>query len=253
MAGHSKWANRVHRKTRQDAKRSNIFSKLSREIIVAAKEGGGSPDTNLRLRYAIDAARTASMPNSNIDNAIKRGTGELEGVTFENVSYEGYGPGGAALLIACLTDNKQRTVADLRSILKKRDSSIGEPGSVAWVFESKGIVTVPREAADEEELFLAVVDAGAEDIITEDEEFFEIRTPPTELQAVMEAVDAMGLPHDRAQLTMIPTSATPVPDNQAAKLLGLLEELNDHDDVQQVYSNFEVSDEAMEAYDAQDG
>jgi len=251
MAGHSKWANRVHRKTRQDAKRSNVFSKLSREIIVAAREGGGSPDTNLRLRYAMDAARQASMPNDNVENAIKRGTGDIEGVTYENVAYEGYGPGGVALMIACLTDNAQRTVAELRNILKKRDANLGEPGSVAWVFEAKGVITVPREAADEEELFLAVIDAGAEDVLTEDEEFFEIRTGTREFDGVVEAVNALELPRDRAEITMIPTSTTPVEDSEAGKLLSLLEELNDHDDVQKVYANFDISDEALEAYDSE--
>ena len=247
MAGHSKWANRVHRKNRQDAKRSNLFGKLSREIIVAARDGGGNPDTNLRLRYAIDAARSVSMPSQNIDNAIKRGTGEVEGASYENVVYEGYGPGGVALMISCLTDNKQRTVADVRSILKQRDATLGEPGSVAWIFEQKGVITIPRDAADEEELFLAAVDAGAEDIITEDEDYFEVRTPPAELRAVIDAINALELPHERAELTMIPTNSTTVPDDQASKLLSLLEELEDHDDVQKVHANFEMSDEALES------
>ena len=250
MAGHSKWANRIHRKTRQDAKRSNLFGKLSREIIVAARDGGGNPDMNLRLRYAIDAARSASMPNDNIQNAIKRGTGEVEGVTYENVFYEGYGPAGVAMMISCLTDNKQRTVAEIRNILKSRDASLGEPGSVAWVFEQKGVITIPRDAADEEQLFLAAVDAGAEDIITEDEDYFEVRTPPQELHKVIDAINALELPHERAELTMVPTTTTPVPDDQAAKLLSLLEELDDHDDVQKVYANFEVSDEFMESLGA---
>ena len=247
MAGHSKWANRVHRKTRQDAKRSSIFGKLSREIIVAAREGGGNPDTNLRLRYAVDAARAASMPNDNVDNAIKRGTGEVDGVTYENVVYEGYGPAGVALMISCLTDNKQRTVAELRSILKKRDCSLGEPGSVTWVFEPRGVITIPRDAADEEELFMAAVEAGAEDVLTDDEDYLEVRTPPDSFQAVVEAIQAMDLPHDRAELTMVPTTTTPVPDGDAQRLLTLLDELDDHNDVQRVYANFEMSDELLEA------
>jgi len=251
MAGHSKWANRVHRKTRQDAKRSRLFSKLSREIIVAAREGGGSPDTNIRLRYAIDASRAASMPNENVDTAIKRGTGDIAGVVYEAVSYEGFGPSGVALMINCLTDNRQRTVAELRNILKKRDGSLGEPGSVTWIFEPKGVITIPRDAADEETLFMAAIDAGAEDVLTEDEEYFEVRTEPQALHSVVEAIDALGLPHERAELTMIPTTSTPVPDNEAGKLLALLDELDDHDDVQKVFANFEVSDEFMASLEAE--
>lgn len=246
MAGHSKWANRVHRKSRQDAKRSSLFSKLSREIIVAAREGGGSPETNIRLRYAIEAARAASMPNENIENAIKRGTGEVEGVTYESVVYEGYGPAGVALMISCLTDNKQRTVAELRSVLKRKDGTLSEPGSVTWVFEPKGVITIPRSAADEETVFLAAVEAGAEDVITDDEDYYEVRTSPQDFQRVMEAITALQLPYERAELTMIPINSMPVPDDQAGKLLSLLEELDDLDDVQKVYANFEVSDEIMD-------
>ncbi len=251
MAGHSKWANRVHRKTRQDAKRSRLFGKLSREIIVAAREGGGNPDTNIRLRYAIDAARAASMPNENVDTAIKRGTGDIDGVSYEQVSYEGFGPSGVALMINCLTDNRQRTVAELRNILKKRDGNLGEPGCVTWIFEAKGVITIPRNAADEEDLFMAAIDAGAEDMLTEDEEFFEIRTEPQELHKVIEAINALGLPHERAELTMIPTNSTAVPDDEAGKLLSLLDELDDHDDVQQVFANFEISDEFMAGLEAE--
>lgn len=250
MAGHSKWANRVHRKTRQDSKRSNLFSKLSREIIVAAREGGGSPDTNIRLRYAIDAARSASMPNDNVDNAIKRGTGEVEGVVYEQVTYEGYGPAGVALMIACLTDNKQRTVAELRNILKKKDGSLGEPGSVAWVFEQKGVVTVSKEVIDEDTLFLAAADGGAEDIIADDEEVFEVRCAPTDFNAVVEALKTAEIPYIRAEVTMLPTTSQAVPDEQALKLMNLLDQLDDHDDVQKVYANFEISDEMMDKLEA---
>ncbi|MEN6343717.1 MAG: YebC/PmpR family DNA-binding transcriptional regulator [Armatimonadia bacterium] len=246
MSGHSKWANRVHRKTRQDAKRSNLFSKLSREIIVAAKEGGGSPDTNIRLRYAIDAARAESMPNDNIDNAIKRGMGELEGVVYEPVTYECHGPAGVAIMITCLTDNRQRTVAELRNLLRKRDGALGEPGSVAWAFETKGAIIVRRDVTDEDTLFMAAADAGAEDVLTDDPEVFEVRTPPNVFAQVLDAVKEAGIEYQRAELTMIPTSTTPVPDEQAPKLFALLEEIEDHDDVQKVFANFEVSDEVME-------
>ena len=168
MAGHSKWANRVHRKTRQDAKRSSIFSKLSREIIVAAREGGGNPDTNLRLRYAIDAAREASMPNENVDNAIRRGTGEVEGVTYENVVYEGYGPGGTALMISCLTDNSQRTLRTAQYPEEEGQQS-RRTGFRELGIEQKGVIIVPKAGIEEEELFMAAIDAGAEDMLTEDE------------------------------------------------------------------------------------
>lgn len=249
MAGHSKWANRVHRKTRQDAKRSNTFAKMARLIMLAAREGGGNPDMNPRLRLAIDKARAAEMPMDNIENAIKRGTGEVEGVNYETAIYEGFGPAGVALMIECLTDNKTRTVADLRSILRKAGCNLAEAGAVAWMFEQKGVITIPKAGTDYDALFMAAVDAGAEDVIEEDE-MLEVRTEPKAFSAVYEALKAMGLPIERAEVTMIPTATKEVSDEDAPKVLKLLDTINDNDDVQQVYSNFEISDEVLERLDA---
>jgi YebC/PmpR family DNA-binding regulatory protein len=245
MAGHSKWANRVHRKSRQDAKRSRIFAKLSRQIIVAAKDGGPDMDRNMRLRLAVEAARAASMPVDNIEHAIKRGSGQIEGATYEEATYEGYGPGGAALMISVLTDNKQRALSEIRSILRVSGGSLGEAGCVTWIFEQKGVLVVPRSAADEEAIFLIAADAGAEDI-TSDEEYYEIRTAPTDFAAVLQALRDAGLEPERAEVTMLPTTTTPVSDAAAPKLLRLLDALEDNDDVQAVYSNFEMSDEILD-------
>jgi len=249
VAGHSKWANRVHRKTRQDAKRAKLFSKLSRSLIVVAREGGGDPDMNPRLRTLVDAARQAEMPADKIEYAIKRGLGEVEGEEFEAARYEGYGPAGVALLVECLTDNNQRTVAEIRNLLKERGGKLGGAGSVTWMFEQKGVITVPKAEADEETVFLAAAEAGAEDVLDDDEECFEVRTSIQDLHTVLAALRAQAVPTERAELTMIPTTNIPVPDDQAPKLLGLLDKLQEHEDVQQVFSNFEISDEALAAYD----
>jgi YebC/PmpR family DNA-binding regulatory protein len=249
MAGHSKWANTVHRKTRQDAKRSNVFAKMSRLVMLAAREGGGNPDMNPRLRMVIDKARRAEMPMDSIENAIKRGTGEMDGVNYETAVYEGYGPAGVAMMIECLTDNKQRTVADLRSILKKAGCSLAEAGAVAWMFEQKGVLTLPKGAADYDELFMAAVDAGAEDVIEEDE-MLEVRTEPRAFNAVYEALKGMGLELERAEVTMVPTATKEVADDEAPRVLKLLDEINDNDDVQQVFANFEMSDEVLEKLEA---
>jgi len=248
-AGHSKWANRVHRKTRQDAKRAKLFSKLSRSLIVITREGGGDPDMNPRLRTLIDSARQAEMPADRIEYAIKRGLGEVEGKQFEPVRYEGYGPAGVALLVECLTDNNQRTVAQIRNLLKERGGKLGGAGSVTWMFEQKGVITVPKAEADEETVFLAAAEAGAEDVLDEDEEYFEIHTGVRDFHVVLEALRAEGIPTERAELTMIPANNVPVPDDDAPKVLSLLDSLQDHEDVQQVFANFEVSDGAMAAYD----
>ncbi len=246
MAGHSKWANRVHRKTRQDKKRSALFNKLSRHIISAAREGGGDPETNHRLRMAVDEAKDADMPSDNIEYAIKRGTGEIEGVSFESALYEGYGPGGIALMIDVLTDNAKRTVAELRNMMKEAGANRGSPGCVAWMFERKGVITVPKEAASEEELFAVVVEAGAEDLL-DDDELWEIRTAPNDYQPVHDALKAAKLATERGEITMVPTNTTPVPDDQAPKVIRLLDALAEHEDVQHVFSNFEISDAIMAA------
>ncbi len=251
MAGHSKWANRVHRKSRQDARRSSLFAKLSRQILVAAREGGPDPDTNLRLRLAIDAARAVSMPMDNIEHAIRRGSGQVEGVTYEEVTLEGYGPGGAALMIDVLTDNRQRTISEIRRLLRDANASLGEAGCVTWLFEQKGLIVVPKSAADEETIFLVAADAGAEDLL-EEEEYWEICVPPQDFQQVLKAVQAAGIEPERAEVTMIPTTTTQVPDDQAPKLLRLLDSLEEHEDVQHVYSNFEVSDAILDEVEGDD-
>jgi len=249
MAGHSKWANTVHRKTRQDAKKSKIFAKMSRLITLAARDGGGNPDMNPRLRLIMDKARAAEMPADNIQNAIKRGTGEIEGVSYESAIYEGHGPGGISLMIEVLTDNKTRTVSDLRRILKVDGGSMSEAGSVTWMFEQKGVIAIPRDKADYDELFMAAVDAGAEDVI-EDDEMLEVRTEPRAFQDVYDALQALGLEFERAEVTMIPTVSKEVSDEDAPKVLKLLDDINDNDDVQQVFSNFEISDEVLEKLEA---
>lgn len=250
MAGHSKWANRVHRKTRQDNKRSKIFSKYSRAIMVAAREGGGNPDHNATLRSVIDQASAAQMPKDNIEYAIKRGLGEVEGVEFESVRYEGYGPGGVAMLVECVTDNNQRTVAEIRNVMGKRDGKMSGAGSVTWMFEQMGVITVPRSEVDLDTVFLAGAEAGAEDIVEDDEDYWEVRTAMEDFHAVREALREAGIPVERAELAMIPTSTVEVPDADAQKLLNLLEDLDEHDDVQRVYANFDISDEALAQYEA---
>ncbi len=245
MAGHSKWANRVHRKTRQDKKRSKLFGKLSRQIIVAARQGGGNPDHNIQLRTAIEQAKAADMPKDNIENAIKRGSGEMDGMQFYHTLYEGYGPAGIALMIDCLTDNAQRTVAEIRRLMKKLDASMGDAGSVTWMFDAQGVIVVPKDKADEDTVFMVAIEAGAEDILEEDDTW-EIRTQPQDFDIVYEAVSKTGIPTERAEVTMVPKTTTPVPDDQANKVLRLLDELNDHEDVQHVFSNFEISDEILE-------
>jgi len=249
MAGHSKWANRIHRKTRQDKKRGKLFGKLSRQIIVAARQGGGDPDHNARLRLAIEQAKSADMPKDNIENAIKRGTGEIEGVEYQHALYEGYGPAGVALMIDCLTDNNQRTVAEIRSLMKKLDASLGDAGCVTWMFDQKGVVVVPKQEADEDEIFTVALEAGAEDIL-EEEDVWEIRTQSQDFPEVYEAVRAAGISTERAEVTMVPITTALVPDDQAAKVLRLLDELNEHDDIQHVFANFEISDEILEQLEA---
>jgi len=238
----------VHRKTRQDSKRSREFSKLSRAITVAARSGGGDPDWNPRLRTFIDKAKTAEMPADNIEYAIKRGLGEVDGIDFEEVMYEAYAPGGVALLIACLTDNNQRTVAEVRNLLKKRDGTMSGAGSVTWMFEQKGVITVPKNKVDGEALFLTAAEAGAEDVLDEDEEVFEVRTALADFHKVGQALREEGVPVERDELVMVPSSTVVVPDEEAGKLLGLLDSLEEHDDVQQVFGNFELSDQALEAH-----
>lgn len=244
MSGHSKWATIKRKKGATDAKRGQIFSKLVKEITIAAKMGGGDPGGNPRLRTAIDAAKAQSMPSDNINRAIQRGTGELEGVTYEEITYEAYGPSGVALMIQVLSDNKNRTVAELRNMLTKGGGNMGETGSVGWIFHKKGAITVDKKAATEEVLMEAALDAGAEDI-QETGEAFEITTDPSAFHQVADALKAKNIPTIHAELGLIPQNFVKLSGHTAEKMLKLMENLEDHDDVQKVYANFDISDEDL--------
>lgn len=245
MSGHSKWHNIRLRKGKQDAERGKIFTKLAREIIVAARAGGGNTDTNLRLRIAVQKARDASMPADNIKRAIQRGTGELEGVHYEEVTYEGYAPGGVAVLVQCLTDNRNRTVADLRAIFNKCGGSLGESGCVAWMFDAKGIASISAEDSTEDDVMMAVMDAGAEDVKAEGDSI-EVICPPEALPGVRQALTDAGIAFNMADLSMLPQTAVRVEGKEASQVLRLMDQLEDHDDVQQVYANFDIPDEVMQ-------
>lgn len=244
MSGHSKWSSIKHKKAATDAKRGKIFTKLIKEITVAARMGGGDPEANSRLRTAIQAAKSENMPKDNIERAIKKGTGELEGVNYEESVYEGYGPGGAAVLIESLTDNKNRTVADIRYMFSKAGGSMGESGCVAWMFDKKGYIAVENKAADEEALLEAALDAGAEDI-REDDSNFEVITAPEDFEAVKAAIDAAAIPYMEAEVTMLPQSTTFLKGKEAEQMVRLMEALEDCDDVQKVYTNADIPDEIL--------
>ena len=246
MSGHSKWHNIRLRKGKQDAERGKTFTKLAKEIIMAAKNGGGNPDANNRLRTAIATARQNSMPADNIKRAIQRGTGEIEGVNYEELSYEGYGPGGVAVMVNCLTDNKQRTVADVRAIFNKNGGTLGTTGSVGYLFTPQGVIIIEDGAATEDKLFEVAIEAGAEDVQALDEGGFEVTTAPEDLQAVREAIEAAGVPVESAEQTMIPSTTVHLEGKEAAQVLRLVDALEDHDDVQNVHANFDIPDEALE-------
>lgn len=243
MAGHNKWSKIKRKKGVNDHKRGALFTKLIREITVAARDGGGSVDFNARLRLAVDTAKAASMPADNIDRAIKKGTGELAGVSYQEVTYEGYGPGGVALFIECLTDNTNRTVADVRHALTKADGSLGTDGSVAWQFERKGQVVVDASRYSEEAVFEAAIDAGAEDVTGDGEEFV-VTADPAGFAAVQDGLRAAGVEVSSAELTRIPKNEVTVAGRDAEKLLKLLDVLDDLDDVQKVHTNADI-DEAV--------
>ena len=244
MSGHSKWSKIKHGKAREDAKRGKAFSKLIREIMVCARDGGGDPSFNPRLRTIIANAKTINMPNDNIERAIKKGTGELEGVSFEEVTYEGYGSGGVAIIIDTLTDNRNRTVAEIRHIMGRYHGNLGEGGCVAWNFEKKGVILVDSSETSEEALLEAALEAGAEDV-TEEGDTFEIVTAPNEVTEVKEALEAAGIKVGAAELTRLPKSAVSVDAKTAESALKLMDALEDQDDVQRVYSNFDIPDEVM--------
>jgi YebC/PmpR family DNA-binding regulatory protein len=244
MSGHSKWKTNKGKKSLADAKRGATFTKIIKELTVVARDGGGNPDTNPRLRAIMQKAKDANMPMDNVKMAIKRGTGELPGVVYEAVMYEAYGPGGVAILIDSLTDNKNRSTAELRNIVSKRGGNMAGAGSVSWMFTQKGYVSVPKEAIKEDELMNIVLDAGAEDMKHEGN-MYEIYTSTQELEKVKQALQDKGVKWEDAELTMIPSSTVKVEGNEAKQVLALIEALEDHDDVQQVYANFDISDEIM--------
>jgi YebC/PmpR family DNA-binding regulatory protein len=242
MSGHSKWANIKHRKGAADAKRGKVFTKLIKEIITAARIGGGDINANPRLRAAVMAAKVENMPKDNWERAIKKGTGELEGVNYEEATYEGYGPGGAAVFIESLSDNKNRAVAEIRHALNKHGGNMGENGCVAWMFDNKGYLLVEKKAIDEEKLMETALEAGAEDV-REDGENFEVITAPEDFEAVKEAIDAAGIATIEAEVTMLPQNMTPLDGETALKMIKLIDALEDCDDVQKVYTNADIPDD----------
>ena len=244
MSGHSKWHTIKHKKGALDAKRGKVFTKLIKEITVAARSGGGDEAANARLRKAVSDAKAANMPNDTIDRAIKRGTGDLEGVNYEEITYEGYGVGGVAILIETMTDNRNRTVAELRHLLSKNGGNLGEAGSVAWMFDKKGYIVVDKAAKSEEELFEIALEAGAEDM-HEDGGSFEILTAPESFEAVSEAVKSAGIEPQAAEVSMIPQNYIQLEGTEAAQMLKLYEAIEDHDDVQNVYANFDIDESEM--------
>ena len=248
MSGHSKWSSIKHKKGAADAKRGKLFSKLSRAIIVAAKEGGGDPAGNLALQNAIEKAKSYSMPKDNIDRAIAKGSGaDADASAFEVVVYEGYGPSGVAVIVEALTDNRNRTASDVRHTFAKNDGNLGGSGAVSWLFERRGIVIVDAEGVDEDELTLAAAEGGAEDVEL-DGSSYQVTCAPEQLAAVREAVEAAGFSVDAAELTMVPKTTVEVADeNEAKKILRLIDQLEDNDDVQDVYANFDIPERVLEA------
>jgi YebC/PmpR family DNA-binding regulatory protein len=246
MSGHSKWHSIKHKKGATDAKRGKLFTKFIKELTVAARTGGGDPDANARLRKAISDAKAGNMPNDTIDRAIRRGTGAEEGVHYDEITYEGYGPGGVALLIESVTDNRNRTVAEIRHIFSKNGGNLAAAGAVAWMFEKKGYIVVDKTAKPEEELFDIVIEAGADDL-RDDEDNFEIITSPESLEAVSSAIKAAGITPQVAEVEMVPQNYVKLEGSQASQMVKLMEALEDHDDVQKVSANFDVSEADMAA------
>lgn len=246
MSGHSKWHNIKIRKQAQDTKKSKIYAKASREIIVAAKEGGGDPASNNRLRVAIEKARAAGLPQDNIKRAIQRGTGDIEGGAFESAVFEGYGPGGVAIMVQVLTDNRNRAVGELRSIFGKHGGNLGETNCVAWLFDQKGIIIVPQEGVSEERVLEIALEAVAEDVQSDDSSY-EISTAPGDLESVKKALEENNIAIESAEVTMVPQNRVTLEEKQAQQVLRLMDALEEQDDVQQVYANFDIPDRIMEA------
>jgi YebC/PmpR family DNA-binding regulatory protein len=249
MSGHSKWAGIKHKKAKVDAQRGRVFTKLIREITVAARVGGGDPGGNPRLRTAIQAAKAVNMPADNIERAVKKGTGELEGVTYEEITYEGYGPGGVAVLVAVLTDNKNRTVGEIRKTFSRHGGNLGESGCVAFLFEKKGYIQVDAAKVDEDKLMTIALDAGAEDLVRE-ESIFAVTSAPRDFEKVRDRIAKSGIQPLSAEITMLPKSSVKLEGKHAEQMLRLMEELEEHDDVQHVYANFDIPEEIMAALTA---
>ncbi|MFH1760652.1 MAG: YebC/PmpR family DNA-binding transcriptional regulator [bacterium] len=245
MSGHSKWHSIKHKKAKVDAQRGKIFTRLIKEITVAARMGGGDAEMNPRLRTAIAAAKSANMPAKNMENAVKKGTGELPGVVYEEIVYEGYGPGGVALYINVMTDNKNRTVAEIRHLLGKYGGNLGESGCVAWMFEKKGLIRVNKKNYNEEEIFIIALDAGAEDLQGDDEEYYVIYTEFENMESVKEEMEKKGVHIEEAVQTMIPKNTLELNVKQAEQMIKLMEMLDEHDDIQDVNANFDIDDEVI--------
>jgi YebC/PmpR family DNA-binding regulatory protein len=246
MSGHSKWSTIKHKKGKEDAKRGQLFSKLSRAISVAAREGGADPDSNAALYNAIEKARTYSMPKDNIDRAVQRGAGQGEGAAYESIVYEGYGPAGVAVLVEVLTDNRNRSAADVRNIFSKHNGSLATPGAVAWLFERRGSIVVDGQKYEEEDIIAAAIEAGADDVVV-DGSSFEVLTEPAALSAVRDALKAAGIQFEQAELTMVPKTTVVLDEADARRTLRLIDALEESDDVQEVYANFDIPEEVLEA------
>ena len=244
MSGHNKWSTIKHKKGAADAKRGKIFSRLIKEIAIAARMGGGDAEGNPRLRTAVNAARAANMPKDNIERAIKRGTGEIAGVSYEEVVYEGYGPGGVAVLLEALTDNKNRTVADIRHIFEKHSGNLGESGCVAWIFEKRGVIELAGDDLTEDEVMELALEAGAQDVKAEGDSF-EITTDPVDFEAVRMAVETKGWKIELAEITMVPQNTVKLEGKKAEQMLKMMDALDDHDDLRRVVANFDISEDEM--------
>jgi YebC/PmpR family DNA-binding regulatory protein len=249
MSGHSKWSSIKHKKAARDAKRGKLFTKLIKEITIAARLGGGDINANPRLRTAVLAGRAQSMPNDNIDRAIKKGTGELGGVHLEEITYEGYGPGGVAIMVDTFTDNRNRLVAELRFMFSRHGGNLGESGSVGWMFKKRGVINLEKSAGDEERLLEIALEAGADDLAVEDDTY-QILTAPDRFSAVREALEKAGVPIASSELARMPENTVKVSGHAAEQVLRLVEELEDHDDVQSVAANFDVDDEVLASFSA---